>query len=533
MVGVVGLPEKILSNINKKIPFQWKTCFYAALITGLLAHLYKITNWMPNWDSLVFRYDSQNMIELGRWFLPVVCSISSFYDLPFLNGMLTIIIHGLGAVCICRMFEVKKNITAGLIGAVLVSFPAVTSVMMYNYVADGYSISFLLSCMAAMYMTGEKPKYIISAVLITLSVAIYQAYITVTVMLILLYLADELIYKKKDTVYLIKKSLKLMLTGLLGLILYYILLIAFLKLSGKGLLEYQGMESGVSLSNLDIWASLYIIKHSFLNFFFDFSSGVNIFAIINCILFTLMLVWYFSEAVKYSVFSSLSKGLLLIIIAVMIPAGSAILAFINPGVDYHTLMKMGYSVFYIWFIMLYERNEEEYSSEKMHKSVLYSKKCSAVKAWSVFAVSLLLITNQVVVSNISYHKSQIAYEKSYGILIRIADRIEQTEGSGKCSKILVIGALSDSEAYSAKLPLEITGTTDGYILRQDDEVVGQSVLCSALNDYCGKNYEFLFGEEKKKLLGTEEVKNMESWPSKDSVRVKGDVVIIKLGTESE
>ena len=72
MAGVVKMPEKVLKKLNSHIFPQWKVCFFAALLVGLIAHLYKITNWLPNWDSLVFRYDAQNMLALGRWFLPVV-----------------------------------------------------------------------------------------------------------------------------------------------------------------------------------------------------------------------------------------------------------------------------------------------------------------------------------------------------------------------------------------------------------------------------------------------------------------------------
>ena len=102
MAGVVMMPEKVLKKLNEQILPIWKVCFFTALLVGIFAHLYKITNWLPNWDSLVFRYDKQNMIAMGRWFLPVVCSFSSFYDLPFLNGIIAIIFHALGAVYICR-----------------------------------------------------------------------------------------------------------------------------------------------------------------------------------------------------------------------------------------------------------------------------------------------------------------------------------------------------------------------------------------------------------------------------------------------
>ena len=99
------------------------------------------------------------------------------------------------------------------------------------------------------------------------------------------------------------------------------------------------------------------------------------------------------------------------------------------------------------------------------------------------------------------------------------------------SSILVLGALENSEAYSVNLPPDMTGITDGYILRADDEIVGQSVLCSALNDYCGKNYKFLHGAEKEALLEKIQEETMGIWPAKDSVLVVNDVIIINLGSE--
>ena len=206
MVGVVILPERTLKKLNERVLPQWKVCFFASVIAGIFAHLYKITNWLPNWDSLVFRYDSQNMLSIGRWFLPVVSSFSSFYDLPLLNGIIAIVFHALGAVCVCAILNVQKKITAGLIGAVVVTFPAVTSVMMYNYVVDAYSIAFFLSALAALYMTKKKSGYLLSALLITLSAGIYQAYITVTITLVLLYLIDKMIFENASWKEILKKA---------------------------------------------------------------------------------------------------------------------------------------------------------------------------------------------------------------------------------------------------------------------------------------------------------------------------------------
>ena len=504
------MPEQIINKLKKNILPQYKACFIWALIMGLCAHLYKITNWLPNWDSLVFRYDPQNMLSMGRWFLPVVCATSSFYDLPFVAGFMAIIFHGLGAVCICKIFDVRKNTTAALIGATVATVPVVTSVMMYNYVADGYALAFLFSCIAAMFMTKDKPSYIGAIVLIALSSGIYQAYITVTIMLLLLRLIFDVIYKNIHVKNLFIKCLKFLLVGILGMVLYYLVMTILLKITGTALLEYQGFNSATSLSGLDILGALYTIKESFLCYFFDFSNGINIWGIINLIMLVLSVALYVIDIIKNKL--NVGKIIILIFLVILLPIGASVLSFINSGIDYHNLMKMGFVVFYLFFILQYENIN-----------------INVLKSWIILCVVALLIFNQIIIANISYHKLNMAFEKSYGVLIRIADRIEQTEGADKCDSIMVLGNLPESEAYSVLLPPDITGTTDGYILRADDEIVGQSVLCSALNDYCGKKYNFISGNEKTDLLNKFNSETMSNWPEKSSISVVDKVIVIKLG----
>ncbi len=517
MVGVVILPEELFGKLKKNILPQWKACFWSAIVVGLIAHLYKITNWLPNWDSYVFRYDSQNMLSLGRWFLGVASAPSSFYDLPFVTGFLAILFHAIGAVCICEIFSVRKKTTAALIGAVAVSFPTVTSVLLYNYVADAYSLSFLLSCIAALLMTKEKPRFVAAAVLICGAVGIYQAYITVTITLLLCYLIVEVVSKDTKVKDLLIKCGKFLISGAVGMALYYLVLNVLLKLTGTALLEYQGFDSAMSLSSIDVLGSLYTIKEAILNYFFGFSKAVSVFGIINVLIFGLTFVFYLIDIIKNKL--SFSKILILVICVVLLPIGAAVLSFINSDIDYHNLMKMGFLAFYLPFILQYEKAE--------FKNI----KLNNIKMWATLSVVVILIFNQIIIANVSYHKLNMAYEKSNGILIRIADRIEQTEGVENCDSVLVLGALPESEAYSAYLSPEITGTTDGIILRADDEIVGQSVFCSAFNDYCSKNYKFIAGEQKVQLLQNEAVKNLENWPKKNSICLVDNVIVVKLGEE--
>lgn len=509
------MPERIISKLKKNILPQLKICFISAVVIGLVAHLYKITNWLPNWDSLVFRYDAQNMLSIGRWFLPVASGISSFYDLPWVTGLMAIFFHAIGAVAIVEIFNVKKAVTACLIGATVVSFPTVASVMMYNYVADAYALSFMFSVLAAFFLTREKPKYLVSVILITLSVGIYQAYITVTIMLLLSFLIVKALFDNVEIKKLFIYGTKFLITGALGLVLYYLVLIFLLKLTKTTLLDYQGFGDAASLAGIDVFASLYSIKESFFGYFFDFSNGINAFSVINIIIAIASFVLYIAYIIKNK--TDLLRLIIVTFLVIMLPIGANVLCFINGTIDYHNLMKMGFLIIYLLFILIYEKIDFQKIS------------LQAIKSWSVLVISAVLIFNYIIIANVSYHKLNISYEKSIGTLNRIADRIEQIDGSDDCNNVLVLGSFDNSEAYSSNLPPDMTGTTDGYIIRADDEIVGQSVLCAALNDYCNKEYKFISGEEKQKLLSKIDKDGLSNWPDKNSIQIIENVIVIKLG----
>ena len=336
-------------------------------------------------------------------------------------------------------------------------------------------------------------------------------------MLLLCYLILEAIREDTKAASVLVKSLKILLSGACGMALYYLLMTLILKITGTELLEYQGISDAMTFKGISVLGILYTIKTSFTEYFFDFSGGISAFTLINCVIFVITAVLYVADIIRHR--TSPVKLLLIAFFVIMLPIGASVLAIINSSVDYHNLMKMGFFVFYLFFILQYEARD------------LKSVRLNSARAWAVLAITSVMVFSNTVIANVSYHKLNMAYEKSYGVLIRIADRIEQTEGANDCTRILVLGALEGSEAYSADLPPDMTGTTDGYILRADDEIVNQSVLCSALNDYCGKSYKFVQGEEKEALLATLDVDGIGIWPSSGSVTVYDNVIVIRLGKE--
>lgn len=57
------VPEHFFANVRQRIRREWVVCFFAALLIGLTAHFYKLVNWLPNWEALVFRYYISKIYE--------------------------------------------------------------------------------------------------------------------------------------------------------------------------------------------------------------------------------------------------------------------------------------------------------------------------------------------------------------------------------------------------------------------------------------------------------------------------------------
>ena len=63
-----------------------------ALIVGLLVHMVKIVNYLPNWDSMYgIKVSFNGMTGFGRWFSGMsTILLSSRYDLQWVEGVFSI-----------------------------------------------------------------------------------------------------------------------------------------------------------------------------------------------------------------------------------------------------------------------------------------------------------------------------------------------------------------------------------------------------------------------------------------------------------
>ena len=508
-------PDQLPAQLARRFRPEWRLVFFSAFGFGLLAHFYKMANWLPNWDSLVFRYDAQQMLQYGRYFLSLACGLSSYYDLPWLNLLLGLLFLAGSAVCVAALLHLKKPVTLVLTGALIAVFPTVTSTFAYEYVADGYCLAMLAACLSALLLTRPGWRsFFAGAACLWFSVGIYQAYLTVTITLLLVWLLDDLLFHRRSAAASLRSAGRFLAGGVLAGAVYAVALQLVLAFSGTALSDYQGIDT---VGSLHLWSALHGCITRFFRFFFDLHNGLTVWFVLNVLVFALLAVFLLTALVQQTLWHDPARFWLLLVYLAALPLGAAALYFLNPWVDYHNLMTMGYAAFYLCFVLFYERLDG------------LSPRASALRSWAILLVGGAVVFYCIVLANVCYHLSQMSYERSYGTLLRIADRIEQLDGADACTRIAVIGHLPDSRAYSADLSPEMTGYTAGLILRADDPTVGQSVLTAALNDYCSTDYTFATRAEKQQLLALDEVRQMPLWPQTGSVAVVGDTIVIRAG----
>ena len=168
----------MLRFYRTKIKKEYKIAFVITFLITMLIHFYKIANTLPNHDSILNYYADQNVLASGRWALSLACGLSSFYDLPWINGLLSCVFIALTVVVIVALFKLKNPVVIGLIGALLAASPATTETFFFLYTADGYMIAMFLAALAVYFSRMEETRFsrlLLSGVCICVSCGIYQA----------------------------------------------------------------------------------------------------------------------------------------------------------------------------------------------------------------------------------------------------------------------------------------------------------------------------------------------------------------------
>ena len=260
--------------IDKK---RCQTAFLSAVIIGLLVHFYRFTNLLPNHDAIWNFYSSQNMLKSGRWFLGIACGLSTYFDLPWVIGLVSLVYMGVTAAVIAEIFQMRSPFVIGLCSGLLVSFPAITATMGYEFTADGYMLAMALAALSVylsrfVYLDGKQSlPFVLSGVCLCLTMAIYQAYVCFAFVLALCYCIVELLENRWDNKHLLKWIFIQIAVYICAFIAYSVIWEALLAIQGVEKVHYNGIDELGFVGFGGILRALWSILYSFVRYFITYN----------------------------------------------------------------------------------------------------------------------------------------------------------------------------------------------------------------------------------------------------------------------
>lgn len=497
--------EAFIKFYKEKIKSQWKIAFTAVMVIGLLTHIYKFTNLLMNHDSTANFYHDQNMVRSGRWFLTIACMFSTYFDLPWVIGLFSLVFIGLTAVLIVEMFNINKSVPCILVAGILVTFPAVTTTFFYEFTADGYMFAMLLSTIAIYLTTLEKRKIlfsVIGVILLCLSCGIYQAYISFGLMLVACNFIIKLLDGKLSNKECFKYIGKYLIIFASALVLYYIVWKVLMKIQGVVPVEYQGINNTGTL-NINL-VTIFSVIRSFGGFFVKEGIG-DIYSILNIAFVICSFVAGAYAIIGKKVFERKSQLALLFLTCLAMPYCIYAIRFISPGAFYYTIMLQSIALIYVLLVII----AEKYLSVKFKNTI---------------AILLcLIIFNFSIIANKAYYIMDLNNKSMYATTLKIVTRIDQ-EMTSENMKVAFIGDPDGEAELSEEQPINI--------FYSDGANLYGGILDSGIKAYMKgmmkTDYNWASFELRDELSRTEEVKNMPVWPLSGSVKVVNDTVVVKM-----
>ena len=515
-------PSECVSAFMRRITKEQRLAFVSTFVIGFFCHLFIFTNSMYNNDDIRYLYVTFDKPELGRFLQTYAAGISSYFSLPVVNGILTLIYSGITSMILVALFRLQNKLGIVLVSGLLITFPTVACIYSFMFAADPFALSCTLSALAAYFVTRTDKKWlwIAGAACLCCSVGIYQAYLPFTLLLMLLFfilmLLQPEIYPDRT---IITVGIRYLLMLFFGMGAYYIGMTLTLKLKHTALSDYQGIGESDFPGIAEIKARLLKVISDFLEFFSPSQVlAFNVWMRIALVLSLLLLaLFFFVLYIRLQAYKSLLRNGLLLFCLICIPPAVNVIYLISDGVNFHMLMRHAWCLLFIAVIVLFEKT-----------APLLPKNGRACTEWIAFASLFLIVWNYILLSNIGYFNMNFRYEKTYALCLELRDRLKASEDFDKDRPIAFIG--NYSKTYQMDATAELLAPMAGMNGKRVFGATSRAYL-PFFQNCLGEDITVVTPEEEKALKETPEFQEMPRYPKEGSIQVINDVTVIKLNDD--
>ena len=516
-----------LQNVKNIFTKERKYIFLITILTSMIVHFQLYALMITGPDTLInSMYHQADIWEamLLRFGLDFVQAIKGNIVSPVLATLLSSIFLGITVILVIDIFKIKNKYLKYLTAIIFSVAPNISATLTFFYCSDAYILGMLLATLAVFMMKKYENKnwiILISGLLIALAMGMYQTYLSVTMVLVVATLIIDILNKVE-----IKKIfiniIRYVLMGIVGIILFYVLAHITLWFRNLSVSSYSGANTIGLKTLLNLPSLLPEAYQSFFNYYFNDNIIPNTIwntNILYIIIFLVMLISAIYIIIKSKIYEKISNTILLIILIFLLPICFGIIEIMVPNVDIHILMAC--SMIYIFPIFF-----------KILEFLPRDNICMFFKYVIAFC-SIIIIWNYIWQDNASYIAINSMQNQAESTILRIVTQIEELDEYNQEMPVLFIGGLEnnaylnkDNTSIEAK---KIYDRSWGFI--SDTPTIWWGNLDSwrkILYEYLGVNMNLVSESESTGILESEEFKNMNCYPEKDSIKVIDNTVVVKL-----
>ena len=511
----------LIERIYKLVILWWKRNhipFISSLVGGLLAYTYAFTNKFVNHDEIVNLFGKGATYDSGRWGLNIISYIFPNYSLPWLYGIISVILIAISACIIVKIFEINSSVLQIGLATMIMVFPSLTGTFTFMFTSSAYAMSFLLAVLAVYFFENgikseRKQVVVFSLLFMVLSLSIYQAYLSLVLSLFVILCMKRVLNDDSSFMEVLIQGVRYILWVMIAVAIYYGLTQIVLRCLNTG---FNGYADAYLHSEETL-------RIKFVNAYFGFFRELfqsayvlipNLFSrVLHIVLFVLMglesTIWLIKS-------KGIEKKILYIFLWIVLPLCINCMFVITDSSAVHTLVLYGFVSIYVLSVTIHTETEKLISNRKIR----------AMGKDTIIMVFILSCCINIFVANKAYLKLNLAYENMYSFYTSLVSQIKSTPGFTEESKIAILGN-TDNNVYN----LDEFSSIDELagIAKFNGVNVYNSTKQRFIKYYLGFDVEFASEEELEMLSSNPNVVTMEKYPYYGSVKAIDNYVVINFG----
>lgn len=516
-IGSPLILERLCQKLLTKA-LAYKVPLLSSIFSGLLAYCFAFANKLVNHDEVGMLFSKGVTVSSGRWGLAVMKYIFPNISMPWVYGILSLLLFSVAICIIISLFSIRNKLLQALLAGTIMVFPSLIGLFGYMFTSSSYAVAFLLAVLAIYLIRRKNWRCAFGAICcLTLSISIYQAYICVTASLMVVLMIQMLLSAEEKVGTVIKRGLCYMAflgISVLGYLIATKLLFALISGGFNGYAQERFSEVPDS-----IWARVVLAYETFFDVLLRgrysivptaFSRWTHI-VLLAC-LAGMLLVWLVETAAKKPL-----HGISVLFLVGLLPLAIHSILLVIGLSGMHTLMEYGFVSLYILAAVFAENLL--FSRHHRHLATFLTQVSTDIVT---FALAAILIANTYV-ANASYLNLHLQYENTYSFMSNILMELRTHPDFTQDTRVAIIGPWSRPGFYSENLGFaDALMSVSGFSW---DDLYSWPYF---MNYYLGVSIPSANEEEIAAIKQTQTYADMAVYPYSGSMEMIGDILVVKL-----